>query len=522
MPLYIAASPAGLRELPPCTWITCGAAENSAPQPLLLNLVESARKQAGESAQLLESLGYALAPSWEQVCDLWVSPPMSTTSRKLEILGNVLDGVENLLDSGQSELTLWLGCQVSNALASLGDAYGFLLCHPDRCDGDSQECVINLIRRATRGSLCVVVVGEEPVRNRARFRPLLRDAVGLSKAALPEIADAASPNGWGYLRSSWHVIQSQDPELILDRLPAYIIGLLSCAPALLYRTMVALTRQAAFREICGSLLSRIFTLTARLAVSTGRPHRFEVARRYCERSLKCEDDSSRRMQALVEYANLCASERREPGLQRAAELCTQGAEMLSELESISLRERCRIRLLNIRALVDYRRKDFVAALNREMQASSLAQGIAPRYPEIEEWATPLIQRNIAQLFALAFSDRRAAAALLQQNLQRPLSKTALSADVATLAKIYFDTGQHERVVELLAPDYENVSPEPQDPKREFYNRFLLALSLKRLGLQARVHVQVDALEKLNEWHGSDGGRQLLDYLRTPISNLVAS
>lgn len=504
MPLYQAASiPAATAGLPGRRWISSRPGKGRSTEPVLINLAESARAQVADTIPVISALLPALALTWEEYGGDRVT------------LEESLNTIETLLDAEQPELTLALGRHLAEALSTIDEQTGILLGHPAYCDPDALPCVRHLLRRATETNLCVVVCGPVPAVSEAEELAWMQSALPVPIAH--DVHDKQFPSddegleGLGYLRSGWHAIRGENITRALECLPVYMIGLSSCAPALLYENLVMITRHSSFQNHTASVLSRIYTICARLAVRMRRPHRHDVARRFSVRALENAHTAQSKVVAMVEYANLCASERRPSGLDRAAGLCDGALQVLTQVHDPDMQLRCRIRVANIQALLDYHRRDYETAMYREEEALDLARKNAGDHPAISAWAIPLIQRNLAQLHERWSGDRAAAAQLLERNLAYPMSNSAAYGDRTNLARLRFDCGDDKAVVDLLSPLYEDEKgmAELQDPQRDIHNRFLFAISLWRLGMRSRLDAQLRSLRAMNDWLGMTGADRLL-------------
>lgn len=330
-----------------------------------------------------------------------------------------------------------------------------------------------------------------------------------------DLARAWPLGGWGYLRAGIHAVQSQDPELVLRLLPACVLGLAPTGTGLIYRLLSSISREPAYCEILAGVRPRIHFFLARLALSLKRPLRLEVARGFSRRGLACSHSADDRVLAMVEYANICASERRESGLSRADTLCGEAIQLLRRVKRGPMRVRFLIRILNIRALVQYRRRELPRAIRLEKRALAYARRSASKYEDLNAWATPLIRRNLAAVWE-QLGNRSEASALLEENLGARISPDAREADLNHLARICFDAGDDERVVELLAPRLERSAAILDSPDTDLQVRCLFAVSLYRLDLYDRLQRQMKVLAEVNKWTDAQGCQTLLKFFQKTL------
>jgi hypothetical protein len=127
---------------------------------------------------------------------------------------------------------------------------------------------------------------------------------------------------------------------------------------------------------------------------------------------------------------------------------------------------------------------------------------------VERWATPIINRNTAKLLAKRSADLPGAIKLLEENISAsdPLVREHARIE---LARLYFDQGSHQRVVELLDPLYDQAQPTDFDEQQELFGRLMFSFALLIVKDTTRAQRQLPRLIYLLHAIDTPGARQFL-------------
>ena len=171
------------------------------------------------------------------------------------------------------------------------------------------------------------------------------------------------------------------------------------APTFVYQHMAALCRHLGglalsakdtIRQLAanGSILSITFLPTSRMTWRSGT----------CERRSPLANDAASRVSTMCDLSNAYALKRTVSSLLTARRWCERARPLLASVSGGPERLRLEIRLANALAQVEYREGRGEQAQVLELEARHWAIKSRDRYPEIENWATTLLNRNIAEVF----------------------------------------------------------------------------------------------------------------------------
>jgi hypothetical protein len=132
------------------------------------------------------------------------------------------------------------------------------------------------------------------------------------------------------------------------------------------------------------------------------------------------------------------------------------------------------------ALIAYRRFQNQEALELEYQARDLAKLAGVEFADIQSWAMPIVNANLARLRERRFDDTASAVALFEENLRvdNPLVREHASIE---LARLYFDKGQYQRVVALLRAAPDGPWSSSFSEKRELFAQLMFGIASQALG-----------------------------------------
>jgi hypothetical protein len=370
------------------------------------------------------------------------------------------------------------------------------------CSGPDGECWVYLPRDQRRRVLSVIPLAEKRELHKRIF-------------------EAWEVTGWGYLRRGGQAIIANDSRLLLNGHCAYVNGMLTAAPWFVYLHLAALARCIEKDGLAAAAAAEILMTTAKMASTLGKHNELKKATMWARAALRSLWNDGDRLPVMAELANLYANLKDSKALRQAEQWCQRAARLAVSMENEGVRAQTQIRLVNIRALIEYHRQNDQVALALEREAKRIADNAAEQLPQVELWATPLLNRNTARLFSARLSDPTAAKKLLHENLERELSPLTRELDLRNLARLYFDERNYGKVVDLLSPLYERHVVGTYDEQEELFGRALFSLSLAALDEIGRARRQLARLEFLSRAAGSHGGTDLAAVLRKVVGPWTA-
>ncbi|MFC3885580.1 hypothetical protein ACFOU2_19750 [Bacillus songklensis] len=331
--------------------------------------------------------------------------------------------------------------------------------------------------------------------------------------------DEWSPDGWGYLRRAGHAIAAADQERMLAHHIPYLYGIKTSGRFFLFKHYVGLlksfgTQDRDFSQILSTLVS-----AARLAPRIELERGFEEAVGFYEQALQICTDPVKRVELIYEVANIYAGQRKPEYLVKSRHWYKLGYEALSNILNLEDRVRSEIQLANGLALVEYHEHHNGKALRLELHAQSLAGRVARQFPNVERWATPLLNFNMAKLLEKRFSDIPSAMKLLEKNvaLDDYISRERA---LAELARLYFTQGEYRRVVDLLTNVFEKGVSIYLTPKEEFMGRSILTVSLLVIGDTNRLRYHLHNLNRLADTLNSSKAEEIVDKIRKAYQSIA--
>lgn len=473
----------------PVTWFHNRPFRKRPLYPAVLDIAEQAVAVAGTPA--VAAAARAIAPRWEDLqqfgladieLDLESGPLQEPADRVLQ----------HYLQRNESSTFQYLMDSLALAVASLGPAFGAVFHGARRFDQASARFARSLQQEAARTGFHV----RFPARAPAAAKP-----------------PSDTCEGWGYLRLGGAALAARDEDRILAQHVPYINGILFAAPELAHRQLLAVAGIYTRRRIRSRTAAHLYLTAARLTMTLAIPGQFRIAHGLCKRALRCFREPEERLPVIEELANVGANQKRGPALDIARSWCQHGLDLSRRLPEGEIRAQAEIRLSNTLALVEYHQGNNQAALELENHAMRLTSEAAAAHPEIERWARPMLNRNLAQLLALRFHELDRAVDLLADNLSLDASPITRESDIVNLARMHFDRREFRRAADLLTECYERGQPASLAPEKESFGRALLAVSLLHLGELARLQAQIDQLEALSRSTRSLGTTQLVEALR---------
>jgi len=334
-----------------------------------------------------------------------------------------------------------------------------------------------------------------------------------------ELFDKWSVESYDYLRRGAHAIVAENLTCLLSHHLPYTSGMMAVAPTFVYQHMTALCSHLGGLALRAKDTVRLLTATGELAhgLPTARPQ--DLAIRHLRAALKLAKDTASRISTMCELSNAYAFKRTVNSLLTARKWCERARPLLMSLPDGPGRVRLEIRLANTLALVEYREGRGEHALVLELEARQWAIELRDRYPEIENWARPLLNRNIAQVLERVFVDRKRAIAFLVENLAFSQAPSTREKDVYNLARLYFDVGDHSRAAELFGQLYEHEERALLNDEQELYGRAMLAIALLAIGSQKRAARQIRHLTSLARGLDAGAGLNFAADLKREIEGL---
>ena len=325
--------------------------------------------------------------------------------------------------------------------------------------------------------------------------------------------NAWPPDGWGYLRRGALALESGDVETVLREHSTVLRGSTAAGREHLLERYELLARcphpdAAPFRQ--ASLIS-----AARLSERRGGEESFAVGIGYLRAALELEQRPPACAALLYELANRHALHRTPAGLVEARRLYESGFAMLDEIDDAEQRVRSEITFLNGLALVEYLERRGPEALELERRAQAIAEAHARSFPTVASWALPLLNTNTAKLLERRFDDLDAAMTHLRRAFEgaREEHREHLAVE---LARMLFDLGEDEAVVEVLEPFFADRGHVSSDERDEYLGRMMLAISLVRRGRLKQAARQRGRLRDLNRALASTSGSSVIDLLEVVL------
>ena len=244
-----------------------------------------------------------------------------------------------------------------------------------------------------------------------------------------ELFDTWSVEGYDYLRRGAHAIAAENATRLLCHHLPYTSGMTAVAPTFVYRHMAALCRHLGGLVLSAKDRIRLLSATAALAHNLPTAGQHDLAVRHLRAALDLAKDAASRVATMCDLANAYALKRTVSSLLSARKWCERAQPLLAVVPDGPERLRLEIRLANVRALVEYREGRGEQALDLELEARQWAIQSRDRYPEIERWATTLLNRNIAELLERFFVERERAIAFLVENLAYAQAPNSRERDV---------------------------------------------------------------------------------------------
>lgn len=277
--------------------------------------------------------------------------------------------------------------------------------------------------------------------------------------ACKALAARMRPDGFDYLRRHPLLLQAEGGGELIRQHQIYRAGLSQVGREFLYRHYLAIAKAKEIHQedALGAAYARLSAarLAPRVAVQNG----FDLAVRHFRDALACPQlEALDRADASQQLANVYAV-RGGSSEMKKAEQCYLDAEASLEGQGLSDRQlRIEIRILNGRALIEYKsgRPDAAEAL--ENQALQVAVRYRGQYPAIHEWALSLIKTNLATLHLRAYNDLPACISLTGEVLSETeyLNDEQSTAQAVRLASLLAQDGQYEKAVGLLARTFDRT------------------------------------------------------------------
>ena len=244
-----------------------------------------------------------------------------------------------------------------------------------------------------------------------------------------ELFDQWSVESYDYLRRGAHAIAAENLTCLLSHHLPYASGMTAVAPTFVYQHMAALCRHLGGLALSAKDTIRLLSATGALAhnLPTDKPH--DLAIRHLRAALDLAKDAASRVSTMCDLSNAYALKRTVSSLLTARRWCERARPLLASVSGGPERLRLEIWLANALALVEYREGRGEQALVLELEARHWAIELRDRYPEIENWATTLLNRNIAEVFERAFVDQEQAIAFLVENLAYSQAPNSREKDV---------------------------------------------------------------------------------------------
>jgi hypothetical protein len=251
---------------------------------------------------------------------------------------------------------------------------------------------------------------------------------------------------------------------------------------------------------------------ARLAPRVHGADGVKTAIRHYQQSIRLAADPVLQADLIYAIANLCAHQRQSAFLALARQWYRRGYRLLPRITEAEDGAYVEIRLANGLALVAYHQGCDDEALALEQRAQAVVQRVKAKFPHLEKWASPILNANGARLLERRFGDIPAAMRLLEANIEatEPIHRENARFD---LARLSFDYRDHHRVIDLLAPIYDEGHPVNLDEQQELFGRLMFGISLSIAGDVSRSRRQLARLTYLLHVTETEGAQRLLLAIR---------
>jgi hypothetical protein len=320
-----------------------------------------------------------------------------------------------------------------------------------------------------------------------------------------KIFDLWDPSGWGFVRRGWHASCGMDTKRILQQHSEYVYGMKEIGKQFLYFQFSILLKLLRDVEINAEMCCAINAARLSSEIKIMRKNTYDISIKHYKRAIKLCNNIYLKTKFINELGLLYAHQKNALSLKEARSWYGYGLSLLNEIEKEQERLDAETLLLNGLALVEYREGNNDKALELELYSRRKISA----YPQIKEWALPLINSNISKLMFKRFFDLDKAISYLQYNLDSPLSYVQEYTRI-DLSKFFFDRSEYQKVIKLLSPLYEKNNLESANKEREMFGRFLFILSLLSLKKEFRAKNQVKELQILCDIFNSKGGKDLLE------------
>ncbi len=347
---------------------------------------------------------------------------------------------------------------------------------------------------------------------RLQRRALAGIAEPLRRESQRLVFDAWPPEGWGYLRRATLALASEDIPRLLAQHACYLQGSLNVGRGFLYHHYAVLARSLSREEPASPYIVPALVCAARLAPWLGKALDTKMAIRHYRSALRRVADPVEKTALIYELANSYALQRQPAALVEARRLYKRGFATLSQIKSAEDHVRLKITLLNGLALVEYHEGHNNEALALERQAQSMVSKAAKDFPHLAEWATTLLNINVAKLLERRFGDVPGAIVLLRQTIEQVDDVEVRVRICNDLSRVYFDHGDHHAVVAVLSNIYEWGCPVIVSERRELLGRLMFTVSLVALGDFQRARCQLKRLDELSQAMEALGAARLVAVL----------
>jgi tetratricopeptide (TPR) repeat protein len=328
------------------------------------------------------------------------------------------------------------------------------------------------------------------------------------------IFDAHPFEGWNYIRRSGHAIGSRDSGRLLLQYTGSLVALTHVGYDFLYRYLVALAAACPVNHFVEANIGAA-RLAPRLWGRGGRRRAISHYRRALER---IGTDAASALPIMHEIANVYATMRTPPALQKARAWYEAAFERLELIPDLQERLSAEIRLHNGLALVDYHQQCDQAALDHEQKALAL---IASLPKKNVRWAEPLVRTNTAKLLIKRFGDADGGICLLQTLLDNPESRVRWTCQ-QNLGRACFDKHDYSGAVEHLAFRVESEEGQDLSETEELYDRLIFTLSLLALKDSPRAAKQIPRMRYLAQVNATGSAEAVINQIETVCSAFQAA
>ena len=343
----------------------------------------------------------------------------------------------------------------------------------------------------------------------APYVPRTDDAAGACRALLARV----KPEGYGYLRQHRLLLEGGDCAALIRQHQIYRAGLTLVGKEFLYRHYLAVADAKASLQgdELGATYARLAAarLAPRVAVRDG----FGLAVAHFRTALECPDlQGLDRADTCQQLANVLAVRGGAEELHQA-EQYNGAAERSLAGEGLSERLlRIRIRVLNGRALIEYKSGRPAAAEALEDQALALASKYRSAFPAIHGWANSLIKTNLATLHLRAYNDRASCIALTSEVLSatEDLNDEQSVSQAVRLAALLASDRQFDEATDILAQTFHRSGNKLGEV--EVYAVLLYASLLARAGKADKAATLVCQHRLAIETVGADYARDIAHHL----------